>query len=252
MRISWTGAGILGIVPIFLSPCVSLALGASLIDGDLSEDYPIGMGLGLLVGGFAVGGAGAGAIGLALNRRRTPEGVWYATDRHELLEEPVEVTGGRFFAGALGLTPAAFSVGYVDAWISWLLLVPGLALMGLLLFLFNRWRDRADDRAFGNSDQPAHVGIATMLVGSLGQASATSWDRAAFETFTAALRGVDASLAQRDWHAMTLNAVVMDSALMENETSSQRAPVPFPRQQVDDLVGRLRALIDEETPRPES
>lgn len=100
MRISWTGAGILGIVPIFLTPCASLAIGASLVDGKLSEDYPIGMGLGLLMGGFALGGAGAGAIGLALNRRRTPEGVWYATDRHEPLSGAGSSHGGDAAAAA--------------------------------------------------------------------------------------------------------------------------------------------------------
>jgi hypothetical protein len=141
MVIRWSGWGILALPLIIGSaiggPFAAVSLLHDLaVQGDDGIDHggvPFGgLALGLLVGGGVIY-----LLGVALNRRRSPDGSWFWTDRHELGEFPVESVGR--FVSIVGLLAIPLStVQFVPAAVVWTLVIVWAALVTTGLVVLSR------------------------------------------------------------------------------------------------------------------
>jgi hypothetical protein len=146
----WSGWGILAL-PVLTLGIFGGMLGTTAIFYDLaaSEGHGIdhaGVPLGGLAVGVIIGGVLTTLLGLALNRRRHRDGTWYATDRHEFFEKPVENVGLGAVVTGIVLLPLAL-VHFVPTLVVWIVFLGWAALViTAVARLVKRRRAREDAR----------------------------------------------------------------------------------------------------------
>lgn len=114
--IRWSGLGILALPVMIAGPCAGCGGAVSLFGEMANPDGGDVERLGVPLGGGAVGFILAGGLvyllGVAMNRRRAPDGSWHSTERHTYGGVPVETAGVALAIGGVALLPLA-TTGFV-------------------------------------------------------------------------------------------------------------------------------------------
>lgn len=255
-RIEWTGWGILAYPPVLLGPVPGMYL-AHTVFGHLYRAEDGGTRLGVMLGGFVfgyvLGGLLGVLIGLALNLRRSADGRWESTERHELFGMAMERTSGAVALVAFALLPAAGSVGFVPGRVSWILLGAGLLVALIVLVVVIRVADRADERRLAAKRGEPPPGSFADAVGSvlkaIDRAAALPWRQRTIVDLESNLKRIEAALERRHARKLRRSGWLLDAYI--DTISKSRLdfgdPVPFPQQRVDDLVDRLRQATQSPT-----
>jgi membrane protein YqaA with SNARE-associated domain len=153
---SWRGAGLLMLLlwVVAVGAGVYGVLLAFPHAGDSSHAAGLAV-LGIIAGSI-IGSPLAYALGIALNRRRSRDGSWYWTNRHELMDQPVQEFW-KYMRGAVILAPC-LTAGSLPKWATWALFAGWVVLLLAGAVAVGSWRRRRDQRRRAETNGPVARG----------------------------------------------------------------------------------------------
>jgi hypothetical protein len=261
--IRWSGLGILALPVMIAGPCAGCGGAVSLFGEVANPDGGDVERLGVPLGGGAVGFILAGGLvyllGVAMNRRRAPDGSWHSTERHTYGGVPVETAGVALAIGGVALLPLA-TTGFVPGGVEWWLLGGWVLLLIVAGIVIATRRDRrlhprpatsaatppagmvvhTDQDHDDGLDQAPFETIALSVAGILDGIATLQWNFTGIARLDTTLDRIGKALKSRDGAALRVEARALRTLLPVQERAGSSHPA-FPSRRVKTIVAKLRA-----------